>query len=249
MNRLLAQKNEEIQLQNHKLATSNRELEQFAYIASHDLREPLRKIKSFAELLSKRYRGQIDETGDRYIDYVTGGATRMQALINDLLAYSRLGRRDIVKTNTDLNQVLVQAIDHLSEPILKQQAVLDVQPLPTLPVDELQIEQLFKNLIENALKYRGEAPPKIAITATPHPNEQQPSEWTFYIKDNGIGIDPAFYDRIFTIFQGLHSKSEYSGTGIGLAICQKIVARHGGRIGVESAVGEGSTFWFALPTQ
>ena len=250
----LRQANEDLRHLNQALKTSNQDLEQFAYIASHDLREPLRKIKSFAELLAKRYRGQIDEKGDRYIDYITGGAMRMQTLINDLLAYSRLGRRELVRANTDLNHVLMQVLDTLSEQILPQQAVVCAQPLPTLPVDALQIEQLLTNLIENALKYRGEAAPEITVTAELNTSEssadeQAHDEWTFYIKDNGIGIDAAFYERIFTIFQRLHSKSEYSGTGIGLAICQKIVARHGGKMGVTSGVGEGSTFWFTLPAE
>ena len=248
----LQQANEDLRHLNQALKTSNQDLEQFAYIASHDLREPLRKIKSFAELLAKRYRGQIDEKGDRYIDYITGGAMRMQTLINDLLAYSRLGRRELLRADTDLNHVLMQVLDTLSEQILQQQAVVCAQPLPTLPVDALQIEQLLTNLVENALKYRGEAEPEIAVTAelkTPEPSagEQTRDEWMFYVKDNGIGIDAEFYERIFTIFQRLHSKSEYSGTGIGLAICQKIVARHGGRMGVTSVVGDGSTFWFTLP--
>lgn len=243
----LQQANDELLHLNQALKTSNEDLEQFAYIASHDLREPLRKIKSFAELLAKRYRGQIDEKGDRYIDYITGGATRMQTLINDLLTYSRLGRRDLIRTDTDLNYVLMQALETFSEQILQQQAVIHAHPLPTLPVDALQIGQLLTNLIENALKYRGEAAPEVTITAEAIAGEQGRSEWKFYIKDNGIGIDAEFYERIFTIFQRLHSKSQYSGTGIGLAICQKIVARHGGKIGVVSTVGEGSTFWFTLP--
>ena len=227
---------------NQALKASNRDLEQFAYIASHDLREPLRKIKSFAELLAKRYRGEIDETGDRYINYVTGGAERMQRLINDLLAYSQLGRSELVRAETDLNQTLAQVLETLSHRIVQSQANIQSSTLPTLAVDALQIEQLLLNLIENALKYSSDAPPKITISAV-----QQGSEWKVFVEDNGIGIASEFYERIFTIFQRLHSKSEYSGTGIGLAICKKITERHGGDIGVESVPDEGTTFWFTLP--
>lgn len=248
----LKQANQQLLDANQALQASNRDLEQFAYIASHDLREPLRKIKSFAELLAKRYQGELDETGDRYINYVTNGAVRMQRLINDLLAYSRLGRSELKRVNTDLNHSLGQALDTLSHQIVQTQAVIQAQPLPHLAVDALQIEQLFFNLIENALKYSSDAPPDIQISAvlinTQNTEGTQNTEWKFSVQDNGIGIAPEFYERIFTIFQRLHSKSEYSGTGIGLAICQKIVERHGGTIGIESIPEEGTTFWFTLPT-
>ncbi|MEM9088355.1 MAG: ATP-binding protein [Cyanobacteria bacterium P01_F01_bin.53] len=249
---------------NQALIASNQDLEQFAYIASHDLREPLRKIKSFAELLAKRYQGELDETADRYINYITGGAVRMQALINDLLAYSRLGKHELARVETDLDQVLAQSLETLSSQIAQHQAVVHAKPLPTLPVDPLRIEQLFRNLIGNALKYKGDQLPKILIKAEYRAPEKSyiesdsskvdfsgdhAPEWVFFVQDNGIGIAPEFCDRIFAIFQRLHSKSEYSGTGIGLAICQKIVERHGGKIGVESTVGRGSTFWFTLPAQ
>ncbi|MFK8182682.1 MAG: ATP-binding protein [Phormidesmis sp.] len=240
----LQQANQQLLEVNQSLQASNRDLEQFAYIASHDLREPLRKIKSFAELLAKRYQGELDETGDRYINYVTNGAVRMQRLINDLLAYSRLGRTELTRVKTDLNQSLDQAIDTLNDRIVQKQAVIQAEPLPNLAVDALQIEQLFFNLIENALKYSSDDLPKIKINAV-----QSEAEWTFFVQDNGIGIAPEFYERIFTIFQRLHSKSEYSGTGIGLAICQKIIERHGGKIGLKSIPGEGTTFWFTLPAQ
>lgn len=240
----LKQANEQLLSANQALKTSNRELEQFAYIASHDLREPLRKIKSFAELFAKRYQSQTDDTGDRYISYITDGATRMQRLINDLLAYSRIGRCDLTRRRTPLENSLGQAVETLSEQILHKQAILHVQSLPTLSVDPLQMEQLFRNLIENALKYSSDAPPNIQISAT-----QLESTWKISVRDNGIGIASEFYERIFIIFQRLHSKSEYSGTGIGLAICQKIVERHGGQIGVESSSGKGTTFWFTLPAE
>ncbi|MEO0705260.1 MAG: ATP-binding protein [Cyanobacteria bacterium J06649_5] len=238
----LQQVNDSLLRVNQALVASNQDLEQFAYIASHDLREPLRKIKSFAELLAKRYQGDLDETGDRYIRYITGGALRMQTLINDLLAYSRLGKRELVRSPTDLNQILAQTIDTLSNQIAEKNAIIHAVPLPTLPVEAVQIEQLFRNLIENALKYSGDDPPCIEIGA-----ELNASVWTFFIQDNGIGIDPEFYERIFSIFQRLHSKSEYSGTGIGLAICQKIVERHGGEMSVTASPKQGSTFWFTLP--
>ena len=264
----LKQANAQLMDTNQALQTSNRDLEQFAYIASHDLREPLRKIRSFAELLAKRYQGEIDETGDRYINYITDGAVRMQRLINDLLAYSRIGRRDLDRVSTPLDKSLSQALETLSEQIVQTQAVIHVQPLPTLSIDAMQIEQLFQNLVENALKYSSDEPPEIKISAIPLKDE-----WKILIQDNGIGINPEFRDRIFTIFQRLHAKSEYSGTGIGLAICQKIVERHGGKIGVEPSgegdtseegdtsgegdpseesaasvtAAQGSTFWFTLP--
>ena len=255
----LKKANQQLIEANNALKASNRDLEQFAYIASHDLREPLRKVRSFAELFAKRYRGEIDENGDRYIDYITNGAERMQKLISDLLAYSKLGRNELRCEETDINESLSQAIETLSDRIIETQAVIQASRLPTLAVDALQIEQLFFNLIDNALKYSNAAP-QINIHAV-----QQAHCWKFYIKDNGIGIAPEFQDRIFAIFQRLHSKNEYSGTGIGLAICQKIVERHGGEIGIEPLTDEnspdksspdkgsdespdkGTTFWFTLP--
>ncbi|MEO0458772.1 MAG: ATP-binding protein [Cyanobacteria bacterium P01_A01_bin.114] len=240
----LQQVNTKLHDLNESLKISNQDLEQFAYIASHDLREPLRKVKSFADLLARRYQGQLDETADRYLHYMTDGVVRMQALINDLLTYSRLGTQDLAKATTDLNQVLGQALETLHEKIQQKQAVVQAGTLPVLQVDALQLEQLFKNLIENALKYsRDDAPPQITITA-----ENRNRDWLITVQDNGIGIEAEFCDRIFVIFQRLHTQSEYSGTGIGLAICKKIVERHGGTIGVTSTPNIGSTFWFTLPS-
>lgn len=239
----LKQANAELCRLNESLRVSNQDLEQFAYIASHDLREPLRKVKSFAELLAKRYQGQLDETADRYIHYVTDGAVRMQTLINDLLAYSRWGKQTLVKAPTDLNQVLHRTLETLSDTIHRQQAVVSADTLPVLSADALQIEQVFKNLLDNALKYsRDDCPPHITITA-----ENRGTDWLITVQDNGIGIAAEFCDRIFILFQRLHTQSEYSGTGIGLAICKKIIERHGGEIGMTSALHNGSAFWFTLP--
>lgn len=233
----------DLQQANESLKVSNQDLEQFAYIASHDLREPLRKVKSFSELLAKRYQGQLDETADRYIHYITDGAVRMQALINDLLAYSRWGKQDLVNVMSDLNQVLSRVLETLSDTIHGKKAIVQADTLPVLSIDALQIEQVFKNLIDNALKYsRDDCPPHITITA-----KKRDSDWLIAVQDNGIGIEAKFCDRIFILFQRLHTQSEYSGTGIGLAICKKIIERHGGDIGMTSTPHHGSTFWFTLP--
>ena len=210
----LQQANLELSRLNESLQVSNQDLEQFAYIASHDLREPLRKVKSFAELLAKRYHGQLDETADRYIDYVTDGAVRMQTLINDLLAYSRWGKQNLVKAPTDLNQVLSRTLETLDDAIHRRQAVVSADTLPVVSADALQLEQVFKNLLDNALKYsRDDRPPQIAITA-----KERGADWLIAVEDKGIGIEAEFCDRIFILFQRLHTQSEYSGTGIGLAI-------------------------------
>ena len=227
---------------NAELARSNTELEQFAYVASHDLREPLRKIKSYTELLAEDYQGQLDNTADKYITYITDGATRMQALISDLLTYSRVGRGNLTLEVTALSTVLEQTLDDLSVTIEENSAVIIVDPLPTVQVNSQQIGQLFLNLIGNAIKFRGEATPKIEVKT-----ELQDGEWLIAVRDNGIGINSKYAQRIFEIFQRLHSREKYPGTGIGLAICRKIVERHGGRIWMESELGQGTTFYFTFP--
>jgi PAS domain S-box-containing protein len=224
------------------LQRSNQELEQFAYVASHDLQEPLRAITSYTQLLAKRYQGQLDEKADKYIYYVVDGAARMQQLIHDLLAYSRVGRYELKLQPTDCNAILEQVRNDLQVAIAESNAVITVDALPTITADTAQVTQLFQNLVGNALKYRGQAPPIIKISV-----RQQGKEWAFSIQDNGIGIEPQYAERIFEIFQRLHTRREYDGTGLGLAICKKIVERHHGRIWVESTLGQGAAFCFTLP--
>ena len=225
-----------------ELARSNAELEQFAYVASHDLQEPLRMVASFTQLLGRRYRGKLDQDADEFIGYAVDGANRMQHLINDLLAYSRVGTRSKPLAPTDCNAVFQQARDNLATAVEETSTVIYQDPLPMVLGDEVQLLQVFQNLIANAIKFRGAEPPQIQVTAA-----RQGPEWVFAIQDNGIGIAPEHQERIFSIFQRLHQRSEYPGTGIGLAICKKIVERHGGRIWVESQPGKGSTFYFSLP--
>jgi len=224
------------------LQRSNQELEQFAYVASHDLQEPLRAITSYTQLLAKRYQGQLDEKADKYIYYVVDGATRMQQLIQDLLAYSRVGKYELKQQPTDCNAVLQQVQKDLQAAIAESNAILTIDPLPTIFADTVQMMQLFQNLVGNALKYRGDAPPMIRVSA-----RQQSKAWVFSIQDNGIGIEPQYAERIFEIFQRLHTRREYQGTGLGLAICKKIVERHHGHLWVESQLGQGALFCFTLP--
>jgi hypothetical protein len=227
-----------------ELARSNAELEQFAYVASHDLQEPLRTLASYAKLLSRRYSGQLDDKANRFIQYIMEEALRMQALINDLLKYSRVGRQAQNFAPCDTRAVFDIVVRRLEEAIANSDAQVTCSDLPTVIADETQLVQLFQNLISNAIKYRSQEPPVIQVTA-----QRQDGQWLFSVCDNGIGIDPKYAERIFVIFQRLHTQEEYAGTGIGLTIAAKIVERHAGRIWVESELGQGATFYFTIPEQ
>jgi signal transduction histidine kinase len=228
-----------------ELARSNAELEQFAYVASHDLQEPLRMVAGYMQLMARRYKGRLDEDADQFIGYAVGGAMRMQQLINDLLAYSRVGTRGKPFEPTACGQVVGQILANLQVAIQETGAVVTHDGLPTVEGDPVQLAQLFQNLLGNAIKFRkpGE-PPRIHVRA-----QRNGAEWVFAVSDNGIGIDPRYQERIFVIFQRLHSEHEYAGTGIGLAVCKKIVERHGGRMWVESQPDQGATFYFSLPAR
>jgi PAS domain S-box-containing protein len=233
---------EELEARARKLEKSNAELEQFAYVASHDLQEPLRMVSSYTQLLARRYRGQLDETADEFIGYAVDGASRMQVLIKDLLTYSRVGTRDKELVPTNLTVVFDAAESNLRTAIEESGATVTSDQLPTVMGNDVQLTQLFQNLIANAIKFRDEEPPEVHVGA-----ERRDGNWLFSVRDNGIGLDPQYADRIFVIFQRLHDRTAYSGTGIGLAVCKKIVEQHGGRIWVESKPEGGSTFYFTLP--
>ena len=233
---------EMLKLKLEELARSNAELEQFAYVSSHDLQEPLRMISSYLQLLQRRYQGNIDDKADKYIYYAVDGASRMQNLINDLLEFSRVTTRAREPEPTDCEFVLNQVLSNLELYIKENKATVSHDPLPEVMADSTQLVQVFQNLIINGIKFHSEEAPKIHISA-----EKKAREWVFSVQDNGIGIDPQYSEKIFEVFKRLHKKEEYPGTGIGLAICKKIVERHGGRIWVESELGKGSTFYFTLP--
>jgi signal transduction histidine kinase len=224
------------------LQRSNSELEQFAYVASHDLQEPLRKVASFCQLLQRRYAGQLDEKADQYIEYAVDGAKRMQMLINDLLAFSRVGRIEQPRVLVPVANLLTQARTNLATAIRKTHARIESGPLPTVLAEPTLLTAVFQNLLSNALKFRGEEAPLVTVSAA-----RDGEFWLFAVEDNGIGIAPDYADRIFVIFQRLHDKSTYPGTGIGLAMCRKIVEYHGGRIWLDTSVTSGARFCFTLP--
>jgi PAS domain S-box-containing protein len=236
------QAEEELKKLSDELARSNADLQHFAFTASHDLQEPIIVVAGFVKLLAKRYKGKLDEKADEFIDHAINGTERMQVLIKDLLDYSRVGSKGKSYTSTDCLSALDNAVFNLQIAIKESGAVITHDDLPNVMADSLQLARLFQNLISNAIKFRGKEAAKIHLSS-----RQKEDEWIFSIKDNGIGIDPKFSEQIFVMFQRLHTKKEYPGTGIGLATCKKIIEHHGGRIWVESEQGKGSTFYFTIP--
>ena len=238
----LARHADELAHANGELARSNRELEQFAYVASHDLQEPLRMVASYTQLLRRRYQGKLDQDADEFITFAVDGVNRMKQLISDLLDFSRAGTRGVEPVPTLVSTALERSLLNLQASLRESGARVSHDPLPEVLADEGQLVQLFQNLIGNAFKFRQpDQPPRIHVSAKPLGDG-----WELSVKDNGIGIAPEYFERIFVLFQRLHTRNEYPGTGIGLALCKKIVERHGGRIRVESRQGEGSTFFFTL---
>ena len=227
-----------------ELQRSNAELEQFAYVASHDLQEPLRMVTSYLQLLERRYKANLDQDASDFIAFAVDGAARMQTLIQDLLTYSRVGTRGASFKPTECQAVLEQVLMNLEVAIAESDADISSGALPSLSADASQLAQLLQNLIGNAIKFRGDSPPRIRVEAA-----QRSDEWLFSVQDNGIGIDPRYSDRIFQVFQRLHGIGQYPGTGIGLAVCKKIVERHQGNIWVESQPDDGATFCFTIPVR
>ena len=232
----------QLEAQALELTRSNTELEQFAYVASHDLQEPLRKVASFCQALQRRYHGQLDERADQYIEFAVDGAKRMQILINDLLAFSRVGRSGAQHELVNLDDVLADAESALASALDESKASVTAEELPTVHGERTLLVSLFQNLIGNAVKFHGDEPPVVRITAV-----REGDHWRFSCSDNGIGVDSQYADRIFVIFQRLHTKEAYPGTGIGLAMCRKIVEYHGGRMWLEQDHGPGAEFRFTLP--
>jgi len=238
----LKQADAELRQKTEELARSNEELEQFAYVASHDLQEPLRKVASYTQLLERRYKGRLDSKADVFITSIVDGARRMQALVRDLLTYSRTGTEEMSSKPSDVSNVMRSALANLETMIQETGAVVTHDHLPTLKVNPTRMGQLLQNLIANAIKFHGKETSRVHISV-----EQKSDEWVFSVRDNGIGIEPRNSERIFQIFRRANARSTYPGTGIGLAICKKIIERHGGRIWVESKLGKGSTFYFTVP--
>ena len=234
--------NEVLKLKLEELARSNEELEQFAYVSSHDLQEPLWMITGYLQLLKLRYLGELDDKADKYINCAVEGAFSMQNLINDLLEFSRVTTITREPEFTDCEFILNQILSNLKLFIIENKATVSYGSLPKIMADSIQLVQVFQNLIINGIKFHGEEAPKIHISA-----EKKANEWLFSVQDNGIGIDPRCFKKIFVLFKRLHKSEEYPGTGIGLAICKKIIEKQGGRIWVESEQSKGSTFYFTLP--
>ena len=234
---------EELKRISEELARSNAELKDFAYIASHDLKKPLQSIESFANLLARRYKGKLDAKADEFISYIVEGVQRLQILIKDLLEYSQIETKAKNITPTDCSFIVEEAMSNLKTAMDESNAVVTYNKLPTIMSDPQQIISLFQNLIDNAIKFRSNKAPRVRISA-----DRKGNEWLFSIRDNGIGIDPENFEKIFVMFQRLHGSADFPGTGIGLSICKKIIERHGGRIWVESEPGKGATFFFVIPS-
>jgi light-regulated signal transduction histidine kinase (bacteriophytochrome) len=241
LERKVAERTAELAERALDLERSNRDLQQFAYVASHDLQEPLRTVASFTQLLAKRYNDKLDDKAREFIGFAVDGSKRMQTLINDLLSFSRVGTRGKALAAVNCDAALDTVLKGLKRSIEESGAVITRDRLPAVLADELQLTQLLQNLVGNAIKFQGSGTPRIRIGA-----ERNGSGWKISVRDNGIGISPEHYERIFVIFQRLHNKKAYPGTGIGLAICKKIAERHGGRIWVEPTAGGGSTFSFTI---
>jgi two-component system sensor histidine kinase/response regulator len=237
----LQQLNAELEQLAAALRRSNADLEQLAYVASHDMQEPLRMVASYLQLITRRYGDRLDADGHEFIGYAVDGAKRMQAMINDLLVLSRVSTKARPFAPTDCGRILATVRMQLQVAMAESGATITEDPLPTVNGDATQLLQLFQNLIANAIKFRGEQSPQVHVSA-----QATEEGWCFSVRDNGIGIAPEYFERIFLLFQRLHGRNEYPGTGIGLALCKRIVERHGGRIWVESAAGQGSTFMFTL---
>lgn len=242
MARAIGEREDRLTAQAAELTRSNQDLAQFAYVASHDLQEPLRMVGSYLELLSRRYKGRLDHEADEFIGFAVDGAMRMKGLINDLLGYSRAGSTPLKWQRFDVAVMLEGVLASVGPHLKETGGAIDVGPMPIITGDALQLERVFQNLIDNALKYHSEAPPRIRITAT-----STGKGWQFAVVDNGIGIDPRFGEQIFEIFKRLHGRDQYSGTGIGLAVTKLVIERHGGRIWVEPGEGGGSVFYFTIP--
>jgi light-regulated signal transduction histidine kinase (bacteriophytochrome) len=234
----------ELAVKNRELKVVNKQLENFAYTVSHDLQEPLRSINMFTQLLEKEYGEKLDEQAKEYMGYIIGSAERMQALIRDVLVYSRAGKNEQTWLNVDLNQLIANVIIDLQGIIQETKAQIIIHHLPTILVNPTEISQLFSNLITNSIKFRSQQKPRIEIAS-----QLKENLWLISVKDNGIGIEPEYQNKVFQAFKKLHSQEQYSGNGVGLAICQKIVERHQGKIGVKSQLGQGSIFYFTLPKQ
>jgi PAS domain S-box-containing protein len=236
------QMEEEMKQYAEELARSNTELEQFAYVTSHDLQEPLRMVISYCGLLQRRYKGRLDQDADEFIEFAVDGANRMRALVQDLLSYGQVGSNGHKQTSIDCSEALERALVSLQSAITENNARVTHGPLPTVIANPTEIEQLFQNLVGNAIKFHGDDPPEVKVHA-----RQEDGTWQLSVRDNGIGIEPQYADKIFEVFQRLHRRKDYAGTGVGLAICRRIVERNGGRIWFDSEPGKGSTFYFTLP--
>jgi len=243
LNKELQKSLEQLEKANINLKRSNEDLQHFASIVSHDLQEPLRTVSSFVQLIARRYDDKLDDKGHTYIEHIVDGAGHMQMLLSDLLAYSRVGGGKLFRTTVSLEKILKDVKRNLDRRIKENRAEITSSGLPEVYGDEMQLFTLLQNLISNALKYRGPERPSIYISA----QKKDEDSWFFCVRDNGIGFDPKHAEQIFLIFQRLHLRKEYDGTGIGLAICKRIVERHGGRIWAESEPGSGSSFCFTLP--